>query len=204
MSQHLIASKCTRCSRKLTDPVSIACGIGPECRKQMGFSQEFENDSRLRSLCTEVNIRTFDRDYLNAFIAINEINLAGFPAIASTMEDAVKLLYKRQEKTKTPLPIIAMSIVGETIRVWAPYKVEALSSWRGLMVWNKEKKHYEAPAVSFNRRGFMEHLRSHYQDCMVMGPKGVFWPTLHENPVRYGAPGFNGVVGGKPAFSQVG
>lgn len=31
------AGKCGRCARTLTDPLSIALGIGPECRNQMGF-----------------------------------------------------------------------------------------------------------------------------------------------------------------------
>lgn len=26
-------NSCVRCNRRLTDPVSISCGIGPECRK---------------------------------------------------------------------------------------------------------------------------------------------------------------------------
>jgi len=33
--QHV--GKCGRCGLKLTDPVSIACGIGPDCREIMGI-----------------------------------------------------------------------------------------------------------------------------------------------------------------------
>jgi uncharacterized protein DUF6011 len=35
MIQH--AGRCGRCARTLTEPESIACGIGPECRGKMGW-----------------------------------------------------------------------------------------------------------------------------------------------------------------------
>ena len=203
MSQHLIASKCTKCSRRLTDPVSIACGIGPECRKSMGFTEEIESNKLLRDLCTEVNVKTFDRDYMNAFVAINEIRLMGFSEVAAALEESVKKIYKKQERTNSQLPIITMNVVGDTIRVYAPFKAEAVPHWRGLMIWNRENKRYEAPASSFNRKGFMEHLRAYYRGCMVTGPKGVFWPGVHEEPVRYGQVGFCNVGSdGLPKFSQ--
>lgn len=203
MSQNLIASKCTKCSRKLTDPVSIAIGIGPECRKNMGFAEGVEDDERLRALCTEANVRTFERDYLNAFIAISEIRLIGFPEIAASLEEAVKRICKKQESRGFRLPIITMTVVGDQIRVYAPYKTDALPSWRKLMSWNKEKRRYEAQASSFDRKGFMDHLKAYYNGHMVTGPKGVFWPGIHEQPTRHGQPGFSGVgVDGLPSFKE--
>jgi len=204
MSQHLIASKCTKCSRKLTDPVSIACGIGPECRKNMEIdTSDIENNTRLRELCTEANVKTFARDYMNAFVAINEVRMMGFPLIAASLEEAVKRICKKQEGKTYRLPIVTMNYVGDDVHVYAPYKADALSSWRGLMTWNKEKKRYEAPVVTFNGRGFMDHLRTHYRGCMVTGPKGVFWPGVHETATRYGQVGFSGVgEDGSPSFEE--
>jgi hypothetical protein len=203
MAQHLIASKCTKCSRKLTDPVSIAFGIGPDCRKMMGFAEEDESNFRLRELCTEANVKTFARDYMSAFIATNEVRLMGFPLIAASMEEAVKNICKKQEGKTYGLPIIIMNYVDNDVHVYAPYKAEALPSWRGLMTWNKEKKRYENSVSTFNGRGFMEHLRSHYRGCMVTGPKGVFWPGIYESPVRHGQSGFAGVGDdGLPLFKE--
>jgi hypothetical protein len=36
----LPSSRCGRCSRKLTDPVSLGLGIGPECRRVLGCSDK--------------------------------------------------------------------------------------------------------------------------------------------------------------------
>lgn len=34
--EYLAEARCIRCSRKLTNPVSLASGIGPECAKKVG------------------------------------------------------------------------------------------------------------------------------------------------------------------------
>lgn len=198
MCQKLIASQCTRCSRPLTDPVSISCGVGPLCRKMMGMDiPDIEKSECLRRLCTEVNIRSFQGDFENALIALNGIFLLGYPLIHDQMLKAVRKIAK-----KSMPDYVLIQYVDDKVRIFSPYNKDALDSWRKLLMrWNKDPRCYEGYIAQFDGHACMAHLREFYHGTLTMGVKGVFWPGVHEKPVKFGDDGFEGVVDGKPRIA---
>jgi len=155
----MLASHCAACGRPLVDASSVEAGLGPDCRKRLGFNQEVPPEARAEAnrIVYQVAVDQVGADVVTACARLREL---GFIALADRIADRVDAVVIRQD--------------GDRLQVTCPFKVEALDDWRHLpgRYWDRSLNVNVVPASE--RCRLWDLLRRHFAGKMGLGPKGAF------------------------------
>jgi len=155
----MLASHCAACGRPLLDAKSVELGIGPECRRKLGFNMECAEGAR-----EEANQLVF-------MVALKQRGIEVATACARLRELGFEKLAARIEKNAVDVRI---EEDGDRLRVHARYLEEATPTWRAIpgRRWDGDAKANEIPARE--RRALWALLTRYYPGAVAIGPRGPF------------------------------
>ncbi len=155
----MLATYCAACGRPLLDAKSVEIGLGPDCRKRLGFDRPVEDAARQEANRIVYNIALEQTGEI-AIAGAEVLRGLGFEKLADRILERVVDISIRQD--------------GDTLVVKAPYKEEALAAWRSVpgREWKREEKLAVYPKSS--RRAIYAVLCEFYNGALAIGPKGPF------------------------------
>lgn len=155
----ILATHCAACRRPLLDAKSVEIGIGPDCRKRLGFDLEVAPEARTRANKLVYQI-ALEQEGKSTLEAAAELRGLGFDKLAARIIER-----------------LAKVVIEETngeLAVYAPFVETACGDWRGIpgRRWDGEAKCNRMP--SNQRRALFGLLKKHYPGALATGPKGAF------------------------------
>jgi hypothetical protein len=161
----MLATHCAACARPLVDAKSVEIGMGPDCRKRLGFDREVSEEARAQA-----------NRIVYAIAAHLHDTAPG--AGAAQAERARKLLElgftALADKVLERVAPIRIEVEGDRLAVRTPYSEQATLLFRGIpnRRWDRERKVNVVPAAE--RRTLWQALERAYPGMVGIGPKGPF------------------------------
>lgn len=143
----MLATHCACCGKELVDAASVELGLGPVCRRKYWSLKEIPEENRVLankivySIAAQLGEKPSDA--LCQMVFLREL---GFDKLVDRIEKRV--IKVRVDKD------------GDVYIVRAPYREEAIPSWREVGRWQRDDKTYRVPLE--NRRGLWSLLRAFY------------------------------------------
>lgn len=155
----MLATHCAACRRPLLDAKSVEIGLGPDCRKRLGFNIDVAPEARARANKLVYHI-ALNPSGVSTLEAAAELRALGFDKLAARII----------ERTAT---VVIEENNGELL-VHAPYCETATGDWRTIpgRRWDGKVKCNRVP--SNQRRALFTLLVKHYPGALASGPKGTF------------------------------
>ena len=157
----MLATHCCACGRPLLDAKSVELGIGPDCRKRLGFNMNVSEEARAEAnrLVYQLALTPVD-GRMDAAAACARLAELGFAKLADKCLEWVA-------------PIRVTESDGRLV-VKAPYCEAATDAWRGIRGrrWDRDAKCNSVPATE--RAALWRLLVAHYPGQVAIGPKGPF------------------------------
>lgn len=162
----MIATNCAACGRPLLDAKSVEIGLGPDCRKRLGFDQQVSEDARREANMLVYRI-ALEQTGEVAVERAERLRALGFPALA--------------DRILSRVVDIAIWRDGDRLVVKAPFREEAREAWRSIpgRRWDVNNRVSVFPCSA--RPAIHSVLCAFYCGALAVGPKGPFvvqqWET---------------------------
>jgi hypothetical protein len=155
----MLATRCAACARPLVDAKSVELGIGPDCRKKLGFDLAVSEEARAEA------------NRLVHAIALEQGG-SGVARAAARLRDLG--FAKLAEKVLDRCVSIQIASEGPELAVKTPFTEEAVLLFRGIpnRRWDGERKVNVVPAAE--RRTLWQVLERAFPGAVGLGPKGIF------------------------------
>lgn len=157
----MLATHCAACGRPLLDAKSVEIGMGPDCRKRLGFNLAVSEEARAEANALVYQI-ALDQGGTNVADAAKRLAELGFAKLAAKIVDRV-----------CPVRITQDASNG-SLRVKAPYADAFVAARRNVpgSRWDADAKETVFPGWA--RRELWTILQACYRGTVAMGPKGAF------------------------------
>lgn len=159
----MLATHCAACGRPLVDAKSVEMGIGPDCRKRLGYERsDITEETRTAANRLVYEIALDQGCTIDTLHAAEELRVLGFEALADKVV------------ANNATVRIAAHPDGGAFTVTAPFNGASLGAWRAIrgQRWDGAAKVRVVP--DSERSPVYQLLRTYYPGALAYGPKGPF------------------------------